>query len=73
MTHGNLLQGDQSNQNGQWKLRSALRSDTGLCEDRIAVTHNFRMVENAAKLLGIAPEVGSSIGIFTLFYRGSGD
>jgi hypothetical protein len=60
-----ISQGEQSDQNGQWELQSSLSSDTGLCEDRTAVIHNFQMVENAAKLLGIAPEVSSSIGFFS--------
>ncbi|KAG0624633.1 hypothetical protein M758_3G262500 [Ceratodon purpureus] len=51
------LQEERTNQNDPWDLRSAPGSDTGLCEDRPAVIHNFQMVENAAKLLGIGPEV----------------
>lgn len=52
-----LLQGEKSNQIGQWELRSSLNNDISMCKDRAAVVHNFQMVENAAKLLGIAPEV----------------
>jgi len=55
-----FLQGKKSNQNGQWELRSSLNNEISICKDRAAVVHNFQMVENAAKLLGIAPEVGSS-------------
>jgi hypothetical protein len=33
--------------------------------DREATTHNFRMVEEAAKMLGIAPEVSLWLGLLT--------
>ena len=73
-----VFQGEQCNQNGQWELGSSLSStDTSLREDRTAVIYNFQMVENAAKLLGIAPEVGSSIDFYSAFVlyriRGIGD
>lgn len=54
-----LSQGEKNNQYEQWEPQSSLNNEVGMCKDRAAVVHNFKMVENAAKLLGIAPEVGS--------------
>lgn len=52
-----ILQGDQSYQIGHSEPQNFLRCENGSSRDRSAIVHNFQMVENAAELLGIAPEV----------------
>lgn len=51
------VNGDQSYQIGHSEPQNFLRCENGSSRDRSAIVHNFQMVENAAELLGIAPEV----------------
>ena len=52
-------------EHGRWELQNFQESGNYNLSDREATTHNFRMVEEAAKMLGIAPEVSLWLGLLT--------